>query len=100
MILREWRGRALKSREGMYPEHFNSSVLPQLKSLPGFVGACLCRRPKGELVEFVVLTRWESFDAIRSFAGTQLDRAVVEPGAAAALTDFDHSVQHYEILTA
>jgi heme-degrading monooxygenase HmoA len=99
MIMREWRGRALKSREGVYPEHFNSSVLPQLKSLPGFVGACLCRRLKGELVEFVVLTRWESFDAIRSFAGTQLDRAVVEPAAAAALTDFDQSVQHYEILT-
>jgi hypothetical protein len=50
-------------------------------------------------VEFVVLTRWESFDSIRSFAGTQLDRAVVEPAAAAALTDFDHSVQHYEILS-
>jgi hypothetical protein len=56
-------------------------------------------RPKGDLIEFVVLTRWESFDAIKRFAGGKLERAVVEPAAAAALTDFDPTVQHYEILT-
>jgi heme-degrading monooxygenase HmoA len=99
MIIREWRGRALKSREGVYPEHFNHRVLPQLRDVPGFVGAHLCCRPKGDLIEFVVLTRWESFDAIRGFAGEQYEAAVVEPAAAAALTDFDPMVQHYEILT-
>jgi heme-degrading monooxygenase HmoA len=99
MIIREWRGRALRSREGAYPEHFNNSVLPHLKGVPGFIGAQLCCRPKGDLLEFVVLTRWESFDAIRAFAGQHYERAVVEPAAAAALIDFDPLVQHYEILT-
>ena len=99
MIIREWRGRALRSREGAYLDHFNNSVLPQLKNVPGFIGAHLGCRPKGELMEFVVLTRWESFDAIRRFAGPKFERAVVEPAAAAALTDFDPVVQHYEILT-
>ena len=99
MIIREWRGRALRSREGAYLAHFNNSVLPQLKDVPGFIGAHLMSRSKGELVEFVVLTRWESFDAIRRFAGPKFERAVVESAAAAALTDFDPVVQHYEILT-
>ena len=99
MIIREWRGRALRSREGAYLDHFNNSVLPQLKDVPGFIGAHLCCRPKGELTEFVVLTRWESFEAIRRFAGPKFERAVVEPAAAAALADFDPVVQHYEILT-
>jgi len=45
-----------------------------------------------------VLTRWQSIEAIRSFAGAELDKAVVEPGAVAALTDFDDRVQHYEII--
>lgn len=99
MIIREWRGRALRSREGAYLEHFNSSVLPQLKNVPGFMGAHLMSRPKGDLVELVVLTRWESYDAIRRFAGPQFERAVVEPTAAAALADFDPVAQHYEILT-
>lgn len=99
MIIREWRGRAQRSREGAYLAHFNNSVLPQLQDVPGFIGAHLMSRPKGELVEFVVLTRWESFDAIRRFAGPKFERAVVEPAAAEALTDFDPTVQHYEILT-
>jgi heme-degrading monooxygenase HmoA len=99
MVIREWRGRALCSREGAYLQHFNDSVLPQLKTLEGFVGAHVCCRPKGELLEYVVLTRWESLDAIRGFAGEQYEKAVVEPAAAAALTDFDPYVQHYEILT-
>jgi hypothetical protein len=36
MIIREWRARALKSREGAYLEHFNNSVLPQLVLAPRF----------------------------------------------------------------
>jgi heme-degrading monooxygenase HmoA len=99
MIIREWRGRALRSREGAYLAHFNNSVLPQLKDVPGFIGAHLMSRSKGALVEFVVLTRWDSYDSIRRFAGPRFERAVVEPAAAAALTDFDPVVQHYEILT-
>lgn len=99
MIIREWRGRALRAREGAYVDHFNNSVLPQLRNVPGFIGANLMSRPKGDLIEFVVLTRWESFDAIKRFAGAKLERAVVEPAAAAALADFDPTAQHYEILT-
>ena len=99
MIIREWRGRALPSREDEYPDHFNNTVLPHLKTLPGFKGAQLCRRRENDLLEFVVLTRWESLDAIQAFAGPHPERAVVEPAAIAALTDYDSSVQHHEILT-
>jgi hypothetical protein len=45
-----------------------------------------------------VLTRWKSMDAIRAFAGSEIDNAVVEPGAVAALIDFDAKVQHYEVI--
>ncbi len=37
-------------------------------------------------------------DAIRAFAGEEIDEAVVEPGAVAALLDFDAKVQHYEVI--
>jgi heme-degrading monooxygenase HmoA len=98
MIVREWRGRALRSRGDAYPNHFRNTVVPQLRTLPGFLGADLCRRERGDVLEFVVLTRWESLDAVRAFAGESLDKAVVEPDAIAALSDFDSTVQHYEVL--
>ena len=37
-------------------------------------------------------------DSIQAFAGSTVDKAVVEPGAVSALDDFDDTVQHYEVL--
>jgi heme-degrading monooxygenase HmoA len=98
MIIREWRGRAPRARAGEYPNHFRTRVVPELRGVPGFLGATLSKRVEGDLVEFVVLTRWESLDAVRAFAGADLDRAVVEPGAVAALSDYDQTVRHYEVV--
>ena len=49
-------------------------------------------------IEFLVLTKWQSMDAIRAFAGDDVGKAVVEAGAVAALVDFDDRVQHYETI--
>lgn len=98
MIIREWRGRTHRSRAGEYPAHFRNIVVPELRNVPGFVAATLSKREEGERIEFVVLTRWQSLEAIRAFAGADLEHAVVEPGAVAALTDYDRTVRHYEIV--
>ena len=98
MIIREWRGRASLAEAEAYRAHFRAKVVPELVNLPGFVGAHLSRRPLGDRIEFLVLTRWKSMDAIRDFAGSEIDKAVVEPGAVAALIDFDAKVQHYEVI--
>ena len=98
MIIREWRGRASASNAQAYPAHFRHSVLPELRGVPGFLGAQLSRRPFDDKVEFLVMTRWQSVDAVRSFAGADIAKAVVEPGAIGALVDFDATVQHYEVI--
>ena len=98
MIIREWRGRANHLRGNAYPRHFRTVVLPQLRRLKGFRGALLARRKIDDRIEFIVMTRWDSMQSIRSFAGDDIDRAVVEPGAVAALVEFDARVHHYEIL--
>lgn len=98
MIIREWRGRATVEQSATYLEHFEAQVVPELRRIPGFLGAYLGRRDMSDRVEFLVLTRWQSMDAIRAFAGASIDRAVVDPGAVAALTDFDDTVQHYVVI--
>ena len=100
MIVRTWRGRAPAEKPEDYPAHFNSSVMPELRQMPGFVSAMLLRREAGGGYEFFVITTWESLDAIKAFAGQAYDRAVVEPGAVAALASFDETVDHYEVLGA
>ena len=98
MIIRAWRGRVSSANSDAYPKHFRDAVVPELHTAPGFLGTQLCRRADGDKVEFLVLTRWQSMAAVRAFAGPRVDKAVVEPGAVAALDDFDDTVQHYDVL--
>ena len=98
MIIREWRGTARLDRAEAYPKHFRESVAPELKTIPGFIGADLCRSLVGDRIEFLVVSRWRSMEAIRGFAGSEPGKAVVEPGAIAALEEFDDFVQHYETI--
>ena len=98
MILRIWRGRADRARADAYPRHFREHVVPDLRGVAGFLGAHLVRRDLGDGIEFTVLTRWASMEAIRAFAGDHVSTAVVEPGAVAALENYDTEVEHHEVL--
>jgi heme-degrading monooxygenase HmoA len=98
MIVRAWRGWASVGRRSAYPEHFGRHVVPELERIDGFLGVSLLQQACADEIEFLVLTRWESMDAIRAFAGEQVEKAVIEPDAVAALTSFDRTVQHYEVM--
>jgi heme-degrading monooxygenase HmoA len=98
MVVRAWRGYAATAETQAYPKHLLQSVRPKLEQLAGFRGLYLLRRRALEEVEFLVLTFWDSMDAVRAFAGDQPELAVVEPEARAALLRFDDTVSHYEVL--
>ena len=98
MVIREWRGRASRSRKAASPAHFHAAVMPDPRGTAGFLGAPLSQRLIGDIVEFLVLARWDSMEAVRGFAGPDACRAVVEPGAVAALLGFDATVQHYDVI--
>jgi uncharacterized protein len=97
-ILRHWSARTTEAQLPKYLEHFSKNVLPELRRVPGYLGATVSlRRAEGE-VEIVVQTNWRSLDSVRNFAGSDLEAAVVAQEAAALLTSFDRRVQHSEIV--
>jgi uncharacterized protein YciI/heme-degrading monooxygenase HmoA len=98
MILRMWKARSTAEKEGAYVQHATKKVFPSLRAIEGYRGAYLLRRSVDGAVELMVLTLWKSMDAIRRFAGSKPERAVVEPEARAVLTDFDNSVTHFEVI--
>ena len=98
MIIRTWCGIASAANPHGYPEHFTRTAVPALQRIEGFLGASLLREDRADAIEFLVLTRWASLDAIRAFAGDAISQAVVEPEAAAALVDFDRTVHHYHVV--
>jgi heme-degrading monooxygenase HmoA len=98
MIGRVWRATATAAGAEAYRQHFTESVLPALQHLDGHRGAYLFRRDADGQVELEVMTLWDSLDAIRSFAGADIETAVVEPEARAALMDFDRTVSHRTVV--
>jgi heme-degrading monooxygenase HmoA len=98
MVVRAWRGYAAPGESQRYPKHLLGSVRPRLDRVAGFRGLYLLKRAGPEEVEFLVLTLWESMDAVSRFAGDRPESAVVEPEARAALVRFDDTVKHYEVL--
>ena len=98
MIARRWTGRAASSEQAdAYVTHFERAVMPRLESTDGFLGATLERVGHDDGTEIVVVTRWKSLDAVRAFAGEDIERAVVEPAARAALSQWDTRVRHIEL---
>lgn len=98
MIARIWRGSALPEKADEYVQHLEMSVLAELHQIEGFQGLQLMRRDTPEAVEFIVLTFWESMDAIRKFAGEDAEVAVVAPAAQPLFQEYDPRVRHFEIV--
>jgi uncharacterized protein len=97
-ILRLWKARSTVERAGEYVQYVTSKVFPALRAIPGHRGAYLLRRALDGATELVVLTLWQSMEAVRRFAGANPEKAVVEPEARAILASFDDSVTHFEVV--
>jgi hypothetical protein len=98
MIVRTWRARALLSRPDDYVRHFRTNLVAELRSVDGFLDATLVRQVRPDDIEFLVISRWRSLAAIRGLAGDAIGRAIVEPGAIAALESYGEFVEHYEVI--
>lgn len=98
MIARVWRGIAVPEKAKAYTEHLERAVLPELYQIDGFRGACVMRRELNKGAEFTVQTLWESMDAIRKFAGENVESAVVAPAARPLFHEFDSTATHYDIV--
>src|SRR5262245_13266623 len=97
MISRHWKGIAKRKDADRYVAHLQSDTFPKLESLAGFVRASILRREVPSGTEFQVVTVWESLQAIRAFAGVDVEAAVVPPVAQAMMVEFDSRAVHYEI---
>lgn len=97
MIARVWTAQTTAGQLPRYLEHLRSSVIPGLQRLDGYSGVTVFDRPLTDGMEVVVITYWRSIDAIRAFAGPDVERAVVAADAQALLTRFEERVRHFVV---
>jgi heme-degrading monooxygenase HmoA len=69
----------------------------EYRSTPGNRGAWILRRNEGDRTEFVTLTFWDSLEAVRGFAGDDVERAVFYPEDDRFLVEREERVHHWEL---
>jgi heme-degrading monooxygenase HmoA len=97
VIARIWRGAVRRDDADAYAEYIGETGLAGYVETPGNRGAWLLRRDDGDRTEFITFTFWESLDAIRGFAGDDVEAAVFYPEDDRYLIERESRVKHYEV---
>lgn len=99
MICRVWHGWTTHANADAYERLLREEVFSGIaaRAIAGYHGIELLRRVAGDEVEFVTSMWFESLDAVRTFAGSAYEQAVVPPAARELLARFDRQSAHYDV---
>jgi heme-degrading monooxygenase HmoA len=100
MIARAWHGITAEVRANDYHQYLMETGVPELKGTPGNKGVFVLQDIHDGKAEFLLISLWESWEAIRQFAGDQVNRARYYPRDAEFLVELEPEVRHYEVLVA
>jgi heme-degrading monooxygenase HmoA len=98
MIARVWRGAVRREDAEAYGAYINETGIAEYAGTPGNRGAWLLRSDQGDLAKFVTFSLWDSMDAVRAFAGDDVDAAVYYPEDDRYLVERGPKVEHYEVV--
>ena len=96
MVTRLWHGWTNPADADSYQALLLTSILPEMGSIEGHRGGYVLRKDESDETEFVVLTFWESMDAVHKFAGPTATTPVITPAASEFLVRYDRHATHYK----
>jgi heme-degrading monooxygenase HmoA len=98
VIARIWRGATREADAEAYVEYLRGTGLKAYRETPGNQGAWVLWRVADGRAEFLTLSFWESTEAIRGFAGADIERAVFYPKDDRYLVERDTTVRHFQVI--
>ena len=100
MIARIWHGAVPAARADEYMRYLEQTGLPDYRATAGNRGVYVLRRAEEGVAHFLLVSLWESREAIRAFAGDEMERARYYPEDAGFLLQLEPTVTHYEVAAA
>jgi heme-degrading monooxygenase HmoA len=97
MIARIWQGVVRLDDADGYADYIRETGFAEYAETPGNRGAWMLRRDTGDRTEFITLSLWDSVDAIRAFAGDDIEAAVLYPEDERYLVG-ESTVTHYQVV--
>lgn len=99
MIARTWRGWTAAADAERYLEYLEETGLTEYRETEGNLGALALRSVDGDRAEFLLVSFWESMEAVRKFAGDRPEVAVFYPEDDRFLVDREDRVRHFEVVS-
>jgi heme-degrading monooxygenase HmoA len=97
MITRIWHGATQAAKSDEYLNLMRTVAIPDYRSIPGNKGAYALRRIEGDTAHFLMVTLWESEEAIRAFAGDDIRVAKYYDFDQDFLLELEPCSTHYEM---
>ncbi|MEP6881768.1 MAG: hypothetical protein ABI866_07240 [Dokdonella sp.] len=98
MIARIWRGITLAGKADDYLDYLRETGLRDYAKTAGSRGVKVLKRIQGEHCEIMLVSLWDSMEAVRAFAGENPDRSVYYPEDEQYLLEMEPLVRHYEVV--
>ena len=96
-IARIWHGRTLTSKADEYYAYLKEAGINKIEAIEGNLGAQVLRRTDDKATEFTVITYWESREAIKKFAGDDIEKTHFLPKDPQYLLELEPTVKHFEV---
>jgi len=97
MIARLWHGSTPVSRSKAYLDFLLKTGVPDYRKTPGHRGVQILLRKEEDVAHFLLVSLWDSMEAVVRFAGPDVDRAKYYPEDPQYLLELEPKVVHYEV---
>jgi heme-degrading monooxygenase HmoA len=97
MIMRQWKGRVPAEKAADYIKFLNTSGFKDYAETPGNLAVYAFQRTEAGVTEIVLVTLWESIEAIKRFAGEDYEKAHYYHKGKDFLLEFEPLVKHYDV---
>jgi heme-degrading monooxygenase HmoA len=98
VVARMWHGRTLTAKADEYYAYLKQAGVDKIEAIEGNLGAQVLRRIDGNTTEFTVISYWESRDAIKRFAGDDIEKTHFLPKDPQYLLELEPKVKHFDVL--
>lgn len=97
MIIRMWRGKTLLEKADDYEKLMERLAIPDYSRVDGLLAYYFTRADYDDHAEFLLITHWDSIEAIQQFAGEDYTQAKYYDADQDFLLEFPETVEHVRV---
>ncbi len=97
MIARTWHGATPASKADAYVELLEKTGVKDYRATKGNRGVLVLRKVSEDRADFLLVSFWDDLDAVRRFAGPDVEKAFYYAEDKDFLLEFEPTVTHYEV---